>query len=117
MSKNTRSLLSSPVTYQSLYLMNLLLLPGLSFLYLLYLLFYREQNSRLARIHLIRAVQISIIAGVMIILIPLLIIFLSPQFEASVMIMIFYFVTLHACFVLIGMFNLSRAMAKKLPIF
>lgn len=117
MDKKTISKAHSAVFYQALYLTNLLLLPALSFVYLIYCLYFTEVKSKFVKIHLIRAVQISALAGLMLIIIPLFVIYFSPQFEASLMVMIFYIVTLHAGFVLIGMLNLSRAMAKKLPIF
>jgi len=112
------------IIYQSLFLSNLLLIPVASFLLLSYYL-YKSQTSQLKakslshfnKIHLIRCVQISALAGLMLAIAPLFYIFYSEQFGVSVMITIFYFVTLHACFVLVGMLNLARAMAKKLPIF
>lgn len=105
------------IIYQSLYLANLLLLPGISFLYLLWLF---KQNYAIVdwqRIHLYRAVQLSVIAGVLLVLVPSLVIFAGDEFEALVMVMLVYFVTIHALLVLLGMFNVARAMAKKLPIF
>ena len=125
------------VICQSLYLTNLLLLPGVSFLVMLY--FYRQysqlktvnagtesttennkiriRNVGIGKIHLIRSVQLSVLAGLLLAVIPLLVIYFSSQLEASVMVGLVYFVTLHAGFILIGMLNLSRAMAMKLPVF
>ncbi len=125
------------VICQSLYLTNLLLLPGVSFLVMLY--FYRQysqlktvnagtesttENNKIrmrtlgiGKIHLIRSVQLSVLAGLLLAVIPLLVIYFSSQLEASVMVGLVYFVTLHAGFILIGMLNLSRAMAMKLPVF
>lgn len=125
------------VICQSLYLTNLLLLPGVSFLIMLY--FYRQysqlktvnagtestiENNKIrmrtlgiGKIHLIRSVQLSVLAGLLLAVIPLLVIYFSSQLEASVMVGLVYFVTLHAGFILIGMLNLSRAMAMKLPVF
>ena len=117
MSTDFTSSTSSAIVYQSLYLANLLLLPGIAFFILIWLLCFGEKQRHWTKIHLIRAIQISVIALVFIVIIPLIIIWFSPEFEASLMVMIFYFVTLHAGFVLIGMLNLSRAMVKKLPIF
>ena len=112
------------IIYQSLYLSNLLLVPLGSFLLLLYYLFQAQPNrvkpksiSNFNRVHLIRSVQVSTLAGVMLGVAPIFYIFFSDQFDVSVMITVFYFVTLHACFVLVGMLNLARAMAHKLPIF
>lgn len=114
----------SAIIYQSLYLSNLLLIPLASFMLLIYFLYKNKANktlqkgiSRYNRIHLIRSIQISALAGVMLGVAPIFYIFFSEQFDVSIMITVFYFVTLHACFVLIGMFNLARAMANKLPVF
>ncbi len=122
------------IVCQSLYLANLLLLPGVFFLVLVVYYFkylkiqkntelnthesnFKKKVVGIGKIHLYRSIQLSMIAGVMLAILPLIIVYFSNQFEASVMIVIFYFVTLHSAFVLIGMLNLSRAMAKKMPIF
>ncbi len=112
------------IIYQSLYLANLLLLPVISFLALIYYFHKANQEnpqgfylSRFNRIHLYRCIQISALAGVLLCVAPVSYIFYSAQFSASVMVTVFYFVTFYACFVLIGMLNLARAMAKKLPVF
>ena len=112
------------IFYQSLYLSNLLLIPIASFFLLVYYLYQshpsRSQPKALSnfnKIHLFRSIQISTLAGIMLGVAPIFYILYSAQFGVSVMITIFYFVTLHTCFVLIGMMNLARAMANKLPIF
>jgi hypothetical protein len=105
------------IVAQSLYLANLLLLPGLSFFYLLWYAKQHLNESSIAKIHLYRAVQLSIAAGVAIILLPLVVMIVSPEFEASLMVLILYFVTVHAGLVLIGMLNLARAMSGRLPVF
>lgn len=105
------------IFYQSLYLANLLLLPGICFFILLWLFYQHHYQTHWQKIHLIRALQLSITAGIAIVIIPLIVVLFSTQFSKSVMIMLFYIITFHAGFVLIGMLNLSRAMAKKLPIF
>lgn len=112
------------IIYQSLYLSNLLLVPLVSFLLLIYY-FYQTKPSKLKfkaisnfnRVHLIRSIQVSALAGLMLGVAPIFYIFYSDQLDVSIMITAFYFVTLHACFVLVGMLNLARAMARKLPIF
>lgn len=125
------------VTCQSLYLANLLLLPGIFFLVLLY--YYRQymqlipvnvgvensvennelriRNLGIGRIHLIRSMQLSVLAGLLLVVIPLVMIYFSSQLAASIMVGLVYFITLHVGFVLVGMLNLSRAMTQKLPIF
>jgi hypothetical protein len=126
------------VICQSLYLANLLLLPGVFFLVLAYYYYKFKQlqdvkNSLvgsstvssivhlrylgIGKIHLIRSIQLSMLAGLLVVVIPLCVIYFSSQLQTSIMVGLIYFVTLHAGFVLIGMFNLSRAMANKLPIF
>jgi len=117
------------IIYQSLYLSNLLLVPIGSFLLLVYYFYQTKPTeaksndlkqksiSNFNKIHLIRCIQISTLAGLMLGVAPIFYIFFSEQFGVSVMITIFYFVTLHTCFVLIGMLNLARAMAHKLPVF
>jgi hypothetical protein len=112
------------ILYQSLYLANLLLLPVISFLALIYYFHKVTQGtsaelhlSRFNKIHLYRCIQISALAGVLLGIAPIVYIFYSAQFSSSVMIVIFYFIVMHACFVLLGMLNLARAMAYKLPIF
>jgi len=112
------------IIYQSLYLANLLLLPVISFLVLLYYLnkstqgkLGRKRLSRYNKIHLYRSIQISSLAGILLGIAPVFYILYSAQFSTSVMVVVFYFVTLHTAFVLIGMLNLARAMARKLPVF
>ncbi|PCI53471.1 MAG: hypothetical protein COB45_10570 [Gammaproteobacteria bacterium] len=104
------------IIYQSLYLANLLLVPALSFMVLVYYLYHAKTQSNFNRIHLIRCLQISALAGLMLGIAPIFYIFYSDEFSSSVMISIFYFVTLHTGFILIGMLNLARAMSKKLPL-
>jgi len=108
---------SDAVVYQSLFLMNLLLIPGLSFMMLIWLFVRRKHNKGWQRIHLYRSVQLSVLNGFFLMFIPLLTLSTSHTFEASLMVMVVYFVTIHATFVLLGMLNVSRAMAKKLPLF
>jgi len=112
------------IIYQSLYLSNLLLIPIGSFFLLIYYLYTAQPNrakprslTHFNKIHLFRCIQISALAGLMLGIAPLFYIFYSAQFGVSIMITVFYFVTLHACFVLLGMLNLARAMANKLPVF
>lgn len=104
------------ITYQGLYLANLLLLPVFSFLALLFLAF-KLQLKGVAKIHLYRACQLSFAAGIFIVLIPTAVIFLTNQQDESIMAMLVYFVTIHAAFVMLGMFNIARAMSGKLPVF
>jgi hypothetical protein len=105
------------IGYQSLYLLNLLLLPAIGFFILAWFFIKNKQQYGWQRIHLYRAFQLSIACGILLFIIPLVIFVLSTSLEASFTVIFLYFVTFHAAFVLIGMLNLARSMAKKLPIF
>ena len=112
------------IIYQALFLSNLLLIPIGSFFLLIYYLYQAQPTrakltplSQFNKIHLFRSIQLSVLAGIMLGAAPIFYLFYSANFGSSVMITIFYFVTLHACFVLLGMLNLARAMANKLPLF
>jgi hypothetical protein len=101
---------------ESLYLCNLLLLPGISFLILLWLFITKKNISSLERIHLIRCIQLSLAAAALI-FIPLMVILFVGDFASQFMILLLYFIMAHATFVIIGMYNLTKAMVKKLPLF
>lgn len=105
------------VIYQSCYLLNLLLLPGLAFMALTWLFFKNKGLWGVHKVHLYRACQLSLCAGIFIIIIPLAVIYLATDFQSSLMVMLVYVITMHALFVLLGMFNIARAMANKLPLF
>lgn len=107
----------SAIIYQSLYLMNLLLIPGIAFVILLWLFAKENATPGWQRIHLFRSLQLSILAGLFIVIVPLTVVFTTNQLEASIMVMVVYLVTIHAAFVMLGMLNVARAMARKLPLF
>ncbi len=101
------------ITAEVLYLLNLLLLPGLAFVVLLYL--YRKHLHTappLSRCHLRQTVTGSVWAGVLLILANGLILALGGyQAPATWVILILYFTTCHASLVLLGVLGLSKAMA------
>ena len=101
------------VAAESLYLINLLLLPGLGFLLLLGLYFrYRNSASPLARVHLRQTVSASLWAGALLIFTNLLIVVLGGYQTAwTWIIVILYFTTVHATLVLLGILGLARALA------
>ncbi len=107
----------SAIIYQSLYLMNLLLLPGIAFIILLWLFYKNSKQLGWQRIHLYRAIQLSLLAGLLVIIMPLIIIFTAKKFEAYLLAMILYCISVHTAFVMMGMLNLARAMARKVPFF
>ncbi len=98
---------------ESLYLINLLVLPGLGFLALLWLYFRRRANAApLAQIHLRQTVSASLWAGVLLVLVNLLIIILGGYDAAwTWVIVILYFTTVHTSLVILGILGLARALA------
>lgn len=106
---------SIAVTAEVLYLTNLLLVPGLAFLILIWL-YWRQRLAAppLARCHLAQTVSASIWAGVMLVVVNLSIILLGGYDSPNTwMIVIVYFTTVHATLVLLGTLGLARAMAGK----
>jgi hypothetical protein len=101
------------VAAEVLYLVNLLLLPGLAFLVLLWLANrYRGRGSPLVRCHLRQTIIGSLWAGVLLTVVTVLIVllggFASPY---TWMVLILYFVCCHAVLIFFGVLGLARAMA------
>lgn len=101
------------VTAEVLYLLNLLLLPGIAFILLLIIYVrYRKDAAPLAACHLSQTLSASIWAGVMLVLVNGLIILLGGYEAPSTWVVaILYFTTIHATFILLGSLGLARAMA------
>ncbi len=101
------------IAAESLYLINLLLLPGLGFLLLLWLYFrYRNSAPPLALGHLRQTVSASLCAGALLVFANLLIVVLGGYQAAwTWVIVILYFTTAHTTLVLLGIFGLARALA------
>lgn len=103
------------VMAESLYLINLLLLPGIAFIVLVWL--YKGQHASappLARGHLEQTLVASVWAGALLIGGILLIILLgSFQTGMTLVIALIYLVVCHSTLVLLGVFGLSKAMAAK----
>ncbi len=102
---------------QSLYLANLLVLPGVAFIVLAFYFKTHFKKPGSARFHLYRAVQLSVINGILLAIVPLIYILLAANFSTALMLTIFYVVCMHTAFVMLGMLNLSRAMVAKVPLF
>ena len=101
------------VAAEVLYLTNLLLVPGVAFLVLIWL-YLRDRNIAppLARCHLAQTMSASIWAGIMLVVVNVLIVFLGGYDSPNTwMIVIIYFTTVHASLVLLGTLGLARAMA------
>lgn len=101
------------IAAESLYLINLLLLPGPGFLALLGLFFcYRRDALPLAQIHLRQTLSASLWAGALLIVANLLIIALGGYDSGwTWVVVILYFTTAHTTLVVFGIFGLARALA------
>jgi hypothetical protein len=100
---------------EALYLLNLLLLPGIAFGLLLWLYRKHVRNAPpLARCHLRQTLSASLWAGALLVLVNGAIIALGGYHAPSTwVIVVLYFTTAHACLVLLGTLGLARAMAGK----
>lgn len=101
------------VIAESLYLVNLMLLPGLAFMALLVIhLTNKDTTDPLSRNHLQQTVVSSIWAGLLLIVVNALIILFGGYDAPYIwMVVIIYFTTVHSCFILAGVFGLIKALA------
>ncbi len=99
-----------------LYLLNLLLLPGIAFIILFGLFVkHRRHTSAFVRSHLKQTVMFSIWAGILLLLVSLSMVMLGGFAQVYTWVMlILYFTVVHASFVLIGVLGLSQALAGKI---
>lgn len=98
---------------ETLYLVNLLLMPGLAFIGLLWLYYRRKAGTPLlALCHLRQAISASIWAGALLVIANILIILLGGYTAPKTwMIVIIYFTTCHSTLVLLGVLGLAKALA------
>ncbi len=107
--------ISPAVLAEALYLVNLLLAPGLAFMLLL-LLFRRHRSSAdaLTRGHVRQAFAASLAAGFLLVGVPGLIALAGDLGQANTWtVLLLYFVCAHAALVLLGVLALARALAGK----
>lgn len=104
---------ATAVAAQALFLLNLLLLPGLGFLLLLGLWLVRRGTAgALAQAHLAQALSGSLWAGLLLVLVNGLILLLGGYQGPQVwVVLILYFTSCHALLVLCGAMGLARALA------
>lgn len=104
---------SLATTAEVLYLVNLLLVPGMAFALLLWLYWKRIDTAPpLARCHLRQTVAGSVWAGVLLIAANALILALGGyDAPGTWVILVLYFVSCHAALVLLGVLGLAKAMA------
>lgn len=107
------------VMAELLYIANLLLAPGLSFVILLWLYFkHRATAPSLALCHLQQTVSASIWAGILLVIANLAIFLLGGYTSANTWtVAIIYFTTCHSTLVLLGILGLSKAMAGQIYVF
>jgi len=104
---------ATAVLAQSLYLINLLLLPGIAFVLLLLLYFRKRDNADpFTRNHLQQTVFATLWAGLIIFAMLALILLLGGIDGPYVwMIAIMYFTLAHSTFIIFGMIGLIKALA------
>jgi len=106
------------VAAEALYLMNLLLLPGLAFLVLLGLYFKGRGAPQLACCHLRQTVAASLWAIVLLGAANGLILLLGGYaMPATWVVVILYFTVCHSTLVLLGVLGLAKAMAGRVFIY
>lgn len=117
----TRDSDDAPVAVQAevLYLLNLLLLPGLAFFGLLWLAYrHRGSGNALVRCHLKQTIVASLWAGFLLTGVALAILAMGGLFvPASWIVMILYVLCCHAALVLLGVVGLSRAISRETYIY
>jgi hypothetical protein len=101
------------VAAEILYVVNLLLLPGLAFLLLLILYVgQRRKAPPLASSHLAQTISASLWAGALLIIVNILILQLGGYDGPwTWVVLIIWFTICHASLVMLGIIGLSRAMA------
>ena len=107
--------ISLAVTAEALFLINLMLAPGLAFVVLAWLWHSRRQRApALARNHLDQTFFVSLWGGVLLVLANALMIYLGGYDQAwTWVVVILYFTTVHTTLICFGALGLSRAMAGK----
>jgi hypothetical protein len=106
---------SPAVQAEALYLINLLLAPGLAFL-LLWVLFRRHRDSAdpLVRGHVRQTFAASLLAGLLLAGVPVLMVLTGDLSRPGVWVgLVLYFVSCHGTLVLLGVLGLARALAGK----
>jgi len=103
------------IAAESLYLINLLLLPGIGFVLLVWLWWkYQVSAPPLARCHLWQTLSASVWAGMLLIFVNGLIMFTGGYQSPGVwVIVILYFTTCHSVLVLLGVIGLTKAMSEQ----
>jgi hypothetical protein len=105
---------SLAVTAQALFLVNLLLAPGIAFVALFWLRRRHPAAPPLARNHLEQTFWVSLWGGLLIVVLSAAFLLLGGlQWAWTWVVVILYFTCIHSTLVLCGMFGLARAMAGR----
>ncbi len=106
---------SLAVTAEALYLINLMVAPGLGFLALVWLWLNRRKSAPpLARCHLDQTFFVSLWGGVLIVVAnAALFLWLGWDWEWTWVIVVIYFTCVHSTLILLGMLGLAKAMTGK----
>ena len=101
------------ITAESLFLANLLLLPGISFLIIIWLRWrYNRQAGALARCHIAQTFFVSLWGGLLLVIFSIGFVALAGlHSQWTWVVVIIYFTCIHSTLVLLGVFGLSRALA------
>ena len=101
------------VTAESLYLVNLLLLPGVAFLVLLVLYLTRHRDAApLAANHLAQTTGISLVGGALLVTVIVAVILLGGLDAAwTWVVAVLYFTFIHSTLILLGVLGLVRALS------
>ena len=100
---------------EALYLINLMLAPGLAFIALLWLARrHAGSPNQMTRCHLRQTVRASLWAGVLLSVVTLMIVLLGGlRIPATWVLLIIYFICWHSALILFGVRGLACAMAGK----
>lgn len=106
---------SLAIAAESLFLVNLMLAPGVAFLVLAWLWLKRRQDAApLARGHLDQTFFVSLWGGALIVVASaVLFLWLGGDWEWTWVIVVLYFTGAHSTLILLGMVGLAKAMAGK----
>jgi uncharacterized Tic20 family protein len=101
------------VAAETLYLVNLMLLPGVAFLVLLVLYLSRRRHAApLAANHLAQTTGVSLIGGALLITVSAAVILLVGRDTAATWVLvILYFTFIHSTLILLGVLGLVRALS------
>ena len=104
---------SLAVQAEALYLINLMLAPGLAFLVLLLLYWqHRRQADPLALNHLSQTVGVSVAGGALIVVaVGVFLLIGGMQSGYTLMVVVLYFTFIHSSLILMGVIGLVKALA------